>query len=297
MAAANKVDLYQEVTNEIISLIEAGNLKFESGWASSLPYNATTGKHYNGVNILMLLGKSTRAGYKKGGWLTYNQAKTAGGNVKKGEKGSKIVYFEMIKIKDKETGEEETIPMLKSFTVFNLEQCENLDAAKLAVIAQDGENSQIAEISEIEELAASFGVEITHCETLNAPHYNPSKDVIRMPQKEQFKTPENYYATLLYEMVHATGHKSRLNRDFSGRFGSEAYAFEELIAELGASFLCADFGLIGATVENHAAYLDSWLKVLKNDKKAIFTAASQATKAATLIKKGVGAEEQEQKTA
>lgn len=279
-----KTDLYQEVTNQIIELIEAGNLKFENGWANCLPYNATTGTAYNGVNILILLGMATVKGYEKGAWLTFKQAQAAGGSVKKGSKGTKIFYFDSIKVKDKETGEEKTIPMLKCFTVFNVAQCENLNPEKLMIKRSEQTNKTITDIQEIEEIAASFGVEIAHCESLESPCYFPSKDVIRMPKREQFKTTANYYATLLHELVHSTGHEKRLNREFSKRFGKEAYAFEELIAELGAAFLCAEFGLIGATVENHAAYLQSWLKVLKNDKKAIFTAASQAKKAAELIR-------------
>ena len=136
----------------------------------------------------------------------------------------------------------------------------------------------------IEKMAANFGVFVKHGVMFETPCYIPSLDIIKMPTKGQFKTAENYYATLLHEMTHATGHKSRLNRDFTGRFGTEAYAFEELIAELGAAFMCAEFGLIGATIENHAFYLDNWLSILKNDKKAIFTAASQASKAADLLK-------------
>ncbi|MDK4565496.1 zincin-like metallopeptidase domain-containing protein, partial [Kingella kingae] len=256
-----------------------------SGWANRLPYNTVTGKHYNGVNVLTLLGKATFKGYEKGAWLTFKQAQSVGGNVKKGEKGTKVVYFDLIKVKDKETGEDEVIPMLKSFTVFNIAQCENLDFEKLVIKGSEQESEAVKDIQEIEEIASSFGVKIAHCETLKAPCYIRSQDEIRMPHKEQFQTTENYYATLLHELVHSTGHESRLNRQFGKRFGDDAYAFEELIAELGAAFLCADFGLIGATVENHAAYLQSWLHVLRNDKKAIFTAASQAGKAAELIRK------------
>lgn len=293
--SAAKRDLYQETTNEIIRLIEAGNLKFESGWAAFLPYNATTGKRYNGANILVLLGRGNAAEYETPAWLTYKQAQACGGNVKRGEKGTTIVYFEMRVIKDEESGEEKKLPILKHSTVFNIAQCENLNPAKLAVSEHP---ATVAEITEIEDTAANFGVEIVHCHAVRSPHYIPSADKIKMPMREQFQNEENYYATLLHEMVHATGHESRLARDFSGRFGSEAYAFEELIAELGAAFLCADFGLIGATVENHAAYLESWLKVLKSDKKAVFTASSQAAKAARLIREiATGAEEREAKQA
>ena len=213
--------------------------------------------------------------------------------MKKGSKGTKVVYFDMIKITDKDTGEDEIIPMLKSFTVFNIEQCENLNPEKLMIKGSEQNSETVNDIQEIEEIAASFGVKIAHLESLKSPCYIPSQDEIRMPNKEQFQTTENYYATLLHELVHSTGHESRLNREFSKRFGNEAYAFEELIAELGAAFLCADFGLIGATVENHAAYLQSWLQVLKNDKKAIFTAASQASKADALIRKCTAAESEE----
>jgi hypothetical protein len=291
MKAAAEIDLYKEITNQIIEMIEAGNLKFESGWANCLPYNATTGNFYKGVNVLMLLGVATKKGYEKGAWLTYKQAQASGGNVRKGEKGAKVSYFDKITVKDEDTGEEKLIHMLKSFTVFNIEQCDNLDPEKLKMQEHGGE--PVKEIEEIEEIAAAFGVKIAHCESLKYPCYIPAQDEIRMPTKAQFKTTANYYATLLHELVHSTGHESRLNREFGKRFGSQAYAFEELIAELGAAFLCSDFGLIGATVENHAAYLQNWLQVLKNDKKAIFTAASQASKAAALIRKGSQENEEE----
>ena len=279
---AAKVDLYQEVTNQIIALIEEGNLSFDNEFLKGgMPCNAVTGREYSGVNLLVLCGIANRFGYTSNRWLTYKQAAAAGGNVKKGSKGVTVVYFDILKVEDNSTGEEKRIPMLKKFTVFNIEQCENLpeEIASEAAAATEEIN-----IEAIEKLAENFGVFVKHGVMFESPCYTPSLDIIKMPTKGQFKTAENYYATLLHEMTHATGHKSRLNRDFTGRFGTEAYAFEELIAELGAAFMCAEFGLIGATIENHAFYLDNWLTILKNDKKAIFTAASQASKAADLLK-------------
>lgn len=280
----SKVDMYQEVTNQIIFLLETGSLSFDNGFLKGgMPKNAVTGRFYSGVNVLLLCGMANRFGFSSNRWVTYKQAAAAGGNVKKGSKGFAVVYFDIIKVEDKETGEEKSLPMLKKFTVFNVDQCENLPE-ELATAEQPKQEKEEINISEIEKIVSEFGAKIVHGEGVSVPCYIPSCDQVNMPTKAQFKTAANYYATLLHEMTHATGHKSRLNRDFKGRFGSEAYAFEELIAELGAAFLCAEFGLIGATIENHAAYLKSWLQILKNDKKAIFTAASQANKAAEMLK-------------
>ena len=279
---AAKVDLYQEVTNQIIALIEEGNLSFDNGFLKGgMPCNAVTGREYSGVNLLVLCGIANRFGYASNRWLTYKQAAAAGGNVKKGSKGVTVVYFDILKVEDDSTGEEKRIPMLKKFTVFNIEQCENLPEE---IAAETAAATEEINIEAIEKMAANFGVFVKHGVMFETPCYIPSLDIIKMPTKGQFKTAENYYATLLHEMTHATGHKSRLNRDFTGRFGTEAYAFEELIAELGAAFMCAEFGLIGATIENLAFYFDNCLTIFKNDKKAIFTAASQASKAADLLK-------------
>ena len=277
-----KIDLYQEVTNQIISLLEEGSLTFDSGFLKGgMPRNAVSGRPYSGVNMLLLSGSAVRFGFSSNRWLTYKQAIAAGGNVKKGSKGILVIYFAILDVKDEETGEDKKLPMLKKFTVFNLDQCENLPEELTTLPAATDEKIDVAAI---EKLAEDFGVLIKHGETVANPCYVPSGDFIKMPNKERFTSAANYYATLLHEMTHATGHKKRLNRDFSGRFGSEAYAFEELIAELGSAFMCAEYGLIGATVENHAAYIENWLGILKSDKRAIFTASAQAAKAAEFLK-------------
>lgn len=165
---------------------------------------------------------------------------------------------------------------MRAFNLFNLDQIDNVpDELKDEIIAQPKPGFDFN--AQAEEFLQATGAKITH--RGNRAFYRPSTDEIILPQPEAFITPENYYATACHELTHWTGHKSRLARDFEGRFGDESYAFEELIAELGASFLCGHFGFIDATIENHASYLSSWIKVLKNDKNAIFIAARHASSA------------------
>lgn len=285
-------DLYQEVTNRIIDLMETGKLTFSNNINFKIPRNASTGKAYRGINILMLWASCMDSGFISRDWLTFKQAQALGGNVRKGSKGTRIFYFERITV-DKNTDEEREIPMLKSYTVFNTEQCENLPENIRAVL--DEEEKPFVAHAEIEAVLARFNVSTVHGDYC-PPCYIPKFDQINMPHKGLFADECSYYATLLHENVHATGAKLRLNRDFGGRFGTESYAFEELIAELGASFLCAEFGLIEASIYNHAAYLQSWLKILKSDKKAIFTAAAAASRAAELIL-GVAEDVEQQRAA
>lgn len=280
----NKTDNYQIITNQIIALIESGNLKFNSGMIAdgSLPYNAKTKRLYSGVNFLTLFGVCQQKQYTVNGWLTFNQVKELGGNVRKGEKGVSIAFFGVSEKESESEAQEDTkrIPFLKRFVVFNVAQCDNLPEEYTQALTNKGDYFHSAEIDRLPELLG-----VTMQKALDStPCYAPAVDTIFMPPMTAFTDSANYYATLLHEIVHSTGHKNRLNRDLNTRFGTAAYAAEELIAELGAAFLVHDFGLNGAMVENHAAYMESWLKLLKDDKKAIFTAASAATKAAEYVR-------------
>ncbi|WP_448215290.1 ArdC family protein [Endozoicomonas sp. 2B-B] len=272
-------DIHQEVTDRIIKAMESGNLPWVKEWkageaCSMLPYNASSKKNYSGVNTLLLFIEAEEQGYNANGWVTYKQAQALGGNVRKGEKGCTVVYYNTMKrtVDDVETGEEleVKIPFLKSYTVFNIEQCDGLNLEELKPLEMpEG-------YDHIDSFVRATSAQIRHGG--GKACYSSVLNLIRMPRPEDFTSPEAYYATLFHELTHWTGHKSRLDRQLGNRFGSEAYAAEELIAELGAAFICAQFGICSEL--RHASYLQSWLKVLKNDKKAIFTAASKASKAA-----------------
>jgi antirestriction protein ArdC len=213
--------------------------------------------------------------------LTYNQAKDSGGTVRKGEKGTTVVFFKPLTIREKSEiqgdDKEKTIPLLRSFTVFNTQQIDGLPekfTQEIAPQISDFEDNQAAEYL-LSQAEIQYG--------MSRACFIPSLDKIQLPNKTEFRSIPDFYATALHELTHWTGHKTRLARDFSGRFGDASYAFEELIAELGAAFLCASCGVDGQL--QHSSYIASWLKVLKSDKKAIFTAAAAARKAAEFLQK------------
>ncbi len=267
----SKRDLYQEITNKIIEQLEGGNIPWLKPWKDgknadpSMPYNAATGRAYNGVNVLILWSTN----FESNGWLTYKQAQSLGGNIKKGQKGQTVTFWKFFKKTDKLTNEETSFPMLRAYTVFNVEQCENLENLPQV-------KPIITEATTALELALTNGATVKHHG--NEAFFSPSSDCITMPPQSNFNSIDNYESILLHELTHWTGHHNRLDRDFSGRYGSESYAFEELIAEMGSAFLCASFG-VTECISKNASYIKSWLKVLKSDKRAIFTASSQSKKA------------------
>lgn len=273
------MDIYQEVTNRIIASLEAGAPAWVQPWKNNsptgLPYNAGTGRRYSGVNVALLWAEAADRGYASSGWLTYKQAQAVGGQVRRGEKGTKVVFWRMREVRDADTGELEQIPLAAMFTVFNEAQIDGLKpvtAEPVSVFTGHGG---------AEACISQSGASIHHGG--NRAFYSPAADQITLPERSQFKSPADYYATALHELVHWSGHASRLNRSLKGRFGDEAYAAEELIAELGAAFLCASLGVEGKL--QHEGYIASWLRVLKNDKRAIFTASSAAQKAADFLLK------------
>lgn len=276
-----KTDLFQRVTNKIIEVIEAGEANGCISWAgqgaaAGLPRNLKTGNAYQGINVLLLWGEAQAKGYTSPYWLTYKQAQELGGNVKKGEKSVECVFWGNFVAKEEgEDGEteERALKFAKSFYLFNVAQCEGLqapDAAPVAVAAWDAHEAA-------ERIIKATGASII--EGGAKAYYRPSTDTVHMPDRPRFEQASDYYAVMLHELTHWTSHSERCNRELKGRFGDQAYAAEELIAELGAAFLCAETCVEG-TVPGHAGYIKSWLRVLKNDKRAIITAASQAGRAA-----------------
>ena len=272
-----KMDIHQQVTDQILAAMESARTSGRRLWDSqpSLPLSLTTGKPYSGVNIIILWGAALSRGYTSPYWLTYKQAADKGGQVRKGEHGTHCVFYKPWESQETnhETGEVETKTgaVLKSFRVFNLDQIDGIEAP-----AREP-RPDFQAIEDAERILQASPARIIEGGT--QAYYVPVRDMIYLPARETFISPEAFYSVALHEMTHSTGHKSRLDRDFSGRFGTEAYAFEELIAELGSAFLNADLGIIGSTLQDHADYLAHWVAILKSDKKAILTAAAQASKA------------------
>ncbi|WP_372089404.1 zincin-like metallopeptidase domain-containing protein [Tistrella mobilis] len=285
-ARRDRSNLYSEITDKIITELEAGRVPWVQPWGTAaakaplgLPKNASTGRTYSGINVLLLWGAVMERGFTGQSWLTFRQALSLGGNVKKGERGTTVVYADRFVPEDekrraRETGEEaQAIPFLKRFTVFNTDQCENLpeDVATAAPPVPTG----LIE-PRVEALIEATGIDFRIGG--DRAFYVPAHDYVQVPPPQAYFEPINWHRTALHELGHASGALHRLNRDLSGSFGSKKYAFEELIAEINAAFCCASLG-IEPTVR-HADYIGSWLEVLREDNRAIVRAASQASKAA-----------------
>jgi antirestriction protein ArdC len=277
-----KRDLHQEITDKIIAAIEAGAGKWEMPWQTTgngMPTNAITKKRYNGVNIISLLITGMAMKYPTQEWASFKQWQGAGANVRKGEKGTEIVYYTLLV--RKVDGEEKKIPLLKYSYVFNAGQVDGYNA-KLPELPALAERISLAE-----EFVAKSGAEVRF--NMGHAYYSPAADFIAMPAWEAFKdtktatATENAYSTELHELIHWTGNAKRCARDLTGRFGNNAYAAEELVADLGAAFLCGELGIAVEPRPDHAKYLSSWLVVLRADKKAIFTAASKASAAVAYL--------------
>ena len=281
-----KCDIYSEITDKIITQIEAGILPWVQPWAGgcalSLPKNASTAKSYSGVNILLLWDALFARGYDHNKWLTFKQAIALGGAVRKGEKGTTAVYADsFVPKKEQEAAsqsddEPRRVAFLKRFTLFNIAQCDGLPGELFVSIAAVSETHSIPAA---ENLLAASGATIQRGG--DRAYYNTHEDFIRIPEQSSFFEPINFFRTALHELTHWAGHKSRLARDFSGRFGDEAYAREELVAELGSAFLCSNLGIVPTV--RHADYIGNWLTILKSDSRAIVSAASHASKAADFL--------------
>jgi antirestriction protein ArdC len=284
------INVYDEVTSAIIAQLEAGVAPWIKPWDAKaahdasggvgLPFNAVTKRPYSGVNVILLWMFGPSTGPQA--YMTFNQAKKLGANVRAGSKGFRIVYADShTKRKIDANGNEsiETYAFLKKHTVFHISQIENLP---------EGYPPEPRKIYEQDQTLAddAFNLWIDCTRAVIRPggskaFYSPAADAIGMPPLSSFRSADDYMATLLHELTHWTGAKHRLNRDFSGRFGSTAYAREELVAEMGAAFLCARLDVAGKL--QHAEYLATWIKVLKEDNKAIFKAASAAQKASEYL--------------
>lgn len=284
---AKRLDLYQRVTDEIVKGIEAGAGTFIMPWhgiARGMPRNAWSGNAYRGINTFVLWAAQRNRGYRSFHWATFRQWRDLGAQVRKGEKAVLVIYYKQVPVlaEDAATGERVTDyrPITRAYFLFNANQ---VDGWK-----ESGESLAhlVAPHQRIEDFIAATGADIRNG---NIAGYLPGSDYISIPEQLRFSgtdtsTPtESYYSTIFHELVHWTGHWSRLARNLTSRFGSADYAMEELIAELGAAYLCAEFLVLHMPRKDHAAYIAHWLEVLQGDKKAIFTAASMASKAVEFL--------------
>ena len=273
-------NVYEIITEKIISQLEQGTAPWRKPWRTEMPMNLISGKEYRGINPF-LLGP---LGYGSRFWLPYNQAAKLGGNVRRGEKSSIVTFWNIGQEKtliDSNGNERKSKPiLLKYYNVFNVEQCEGLESLRLG-----NSTLRVADIEACERIISEMPNRPMLAQHAQAS-YRPSTDTVSMPARTAFDHIENYYSTLFHELAHSTGHPSRVGRDGIEKvelFGSESYSREELIAELGAAMLCGITGIEPATIQNSASYLQSWIKVLKGDAKLIVQAASAAQKAADFI--------------
>ena len=294
-------DWYQELTNNVVRDLEKcrdNKVSWRKTWKgiqAGRPYNMvsmTKDGGYKGLNVLILSLK----GYPYREWITFKQAKDKGGHVKAGEKGTQITHWSFRKVYERKDGTQvsnpknteglkyiQTIPSLRVHTVFNLAQCEGLPLPEIKY-TDDTVIDLDAKYKVANQLVARSQAKINHVKGSDSAFYSMASDEITMPCPEQFETVEHYWSTMFHELVHWTGHGKRLNRDMSGRFGSNKYAMEELVAELGSLFLCAEHGIEGDL--QHPQYLSSWCSALRDDKYAIFKVSSLAQKATDYVLNG-----------
>ena len=279
-----KRDLYAEVSARIVAELERGAAPWVKPWSvtpgQNVPQNAISNRPYSGCNVILLWLARNR-GWATPRFLTFKQALEAGGHVRKGEHGTKVYFVKQLQIKDDSAADAEArlVPMLREYTVFNVDQCDGLPdsirAGKPMRVRNPDTRDALAD-----EFLRSTGAVVR--EGHGEAYYVPSQDFISMPAFNSFKSADHFYNVAFHELTHWTGHKSRLDRDLKNRFGARAYAAEELVAELGAAFLSAEFGFDGDV--RNAGYIAQWIELLKADKRAFFTACSKASKAADYLR-------------
>jgi antirestriction protein ArdC len=297
-----RADFYQRITDTIIRDLEQGARPWTKPWTTTSSASSVIrplrhdGTPYRGINILILWSEASDHGYTSSTWMTYRQAQSLGAQVRKGERGTTIVYAKPIQLHNEDATTDEdntrTVPLLRAYTVFNVDQ---IDGLSIQYMPNPVPGAVAIDVSGRVDRADAFvtatGAHIQH--RGNRACYVPSLDRIEMPAYRQFQdTPastaaEGYYATLLHELIHWTSPAHRCARDLGKRFADHAYAREELVAEIGAAFLCADLNITLEPRPDHAAYIATWLTVLKSDKRAIFNAAALAQRAVDWLHHGV----------
>lgn len=284
---------YKVVTDQIIERLKAGVVPWRQPWSEraatggSYPRNAITGRAYSGVNVLLLWSQAQVHGYEKPMWLTYKQAKEHGGHVRQGEKGTQICFLSSFEVDDASspTGKRRA-SFLRLYTVFNIAQCDGL----AIMSGRPRIRNPGARDETVDAFVAATGASVVYGGSRAC--FRPFDDHIEMPVFEAFKSADAFYSTEFHELTHWTGGKSRLDRKFGRAFGDESYTAEELVAELGAAFLCSEFSI--DNVEDNAAYIQSWIKYLSDHERAIVSAASMASKAVEFLRGKVIAEEEDE---
>jgi antirestriction protein ArdC len=280
-------DIHSRITQQIIAQLQAGVRPWMQPWKASTSVSRPLrhdGTPYTGINVVLLWSEAASRGFTRPTWMTFRQALALGAHVRKGERGATVVYANhVVREESDDTGSsvEKRIPFLKAYTVFNVDQIEGLPERygepEIVTVNPD------ERIARLEAFFGNCGAEIRHGG--GCAYYAPGSDHVQMPPFECFETADAYYSTLGHEMTHWTRHPMRLDRDFGRqRFGDPGYAREELVAEIGAAFLCADLGFALEPREDHAAYIASWLQVLKNDTRSIVSAAAHAQKAVDYLR-------------
>lgn len=283
----DRTNFYDDITRKIIAELEAGCVPWVQPWEAAaakaplaMPQNAATRRRYGGINILILLSAAVERGFSGQSWLTFRQALSLGGCVRKGERGTTVVYAdrfvpaEEMKRASMAGDEAQSIAFLKRFLVFNIDQCDGLCA----------DVSRIAPSPHMFEPQVEVLIRATSIDFRiggDRAFYCPPKDYVQVPPPAAYFEPINWHRTALHELAHASGHSSRLNRDLSGGYGTKKYAFEEIVAEISSAFCCASLGIVPTV--RHADYIGSWIEVLREDNRAIVRAASQASKAADYL--------------
>jgi antirestriction protein ArdC len=272
-----KEDIKQQVTDRIVAALELGTAPWVQSWtggkALGMPTNLSTGKAYRGVNVPLLWMARADRNFTSDEWSTYKQAAEKGGQVRKGETGTRIIFWRIIDKGVDENGNEQKMFLLRQYTAFNRDQIDGLPEVEVVEVSEAERHARADAMIEAAGAKVSYGS--------SRASYSPTGDNIQMPAIEQFDDEGSFYATLIHEHAHWTGHPTRLNRDLSGGFGSSAYGGEELIAELASAFVCATLGIEGKL--QHAEYLSSWISTMKADKNALFSAMSKAGKAADFL--------------
>lgn len=280
-------EFYNEIASQLIEQIETHGADWCKSWINTsggFASNGLSGKEYNGFNLFILGMKQAKMGYPENVWLTFKQGKEKGLRITKGEKGTRCFFFNFFEKENPATGKKESIPFLKPFTVFNVAQFDGYEAPK----KQADKPNPVQAIAQADAFVKASGADIREID-LNQAYYSLNGDFINMPPQTSFididgaSATQNYYGTLLHELTHWTGEKSRCNRDFANRFGSQAYAFEELVAEIGSAILCVKLGIENQPQANHAKYLNNWLKILKEKPRSVTTAFSKSRQAVEFL--------------
>jgi len=288
------LDIYQAVTDRILELLNQGTVPWRqpfkrgSGGESGMPKNLISDKEYRGINVFLLAVTAMLESYDSPYWLTFKQAKERNAHVRKGEKGSLVIFWKQYATTNKMTGDPVKVPVMRHYTLFNTSQCEGLElpAAPEAKVEPDTQETPFEPIVEAMAIVDGYkdAPRIEH--QSGRAFYRSSEDLVSLPEPREFVDRESYYATLFHELVHSTGHSKRLDRGIDTKlapFGSSDYSKEELVAEMGAAFLAAASGISPPTIEQSAAYIESWIKKLKGNKKLVVQAAGAGQKAADWV--------------